>query len=180
MLHGTACLLKEVDWSQRDLTREEWVRRNSLVESFAVHARLLLEFLWRPSKGDTRDFKAADYVPGWSAKAPGFLGDGGEFDLHAVASQRIVHLSRERQGHEITGRSWPIGVIWTEIREAMHKFCDALDRVGLPDDGRDAVIYNATTDGTSHYPPPLTDLRVNTPSANRFISTKNLRSLRLD
>jgi hypothetical protein len=95
------------------------VRRNALVESFAVHARNLTVFLgWHPSNHD-EDVLAKHYVKGFAPKVPD---DPWLSELYASACTRIVHLSYARSKVDPLKKDWP-------IRDIVEAIGDDLERL---------------------------------------------------
>lgn len=169
MLERTADALLAMDWATCRLSDDEKFQRNVLLESFAVHARILYEFLWRPQQ--LKDFHATAYIPDWSEKRPDVLvfdysvtdakGKTVEPNVFEVASQRIVHLSRARHQYEPRDEGWPVKIILKAIHEGMNRFYHRLDTSGFS--ARALAIARESARrmepraiGTSHFDSPHT------------------------
>ncbi len=175
MLERTAETLLAMDWSTPSLTDDAKFQRNVLVESFAVHARILYEFLWKAER--TKDFTAKAYLPDWAEARPDVLvlnytvtdvkGKPVEPNVFEVASQRIVHLSRARKQYEAKDEGWPVKTIWKTIAAGMQRFYHQLSTTGLSarsvELARESTGGTTTATGTSHFAAP------NTFAVNRFI-----------
>lgn len=118
MLQQTADKLLALDWpTAPHASDDEKVLRNALVESFAVHSRILFEFLWHSD--DKRDMTADCYVSSRES-APDRLDR--TIDLYAVTSRRIVHLSRDRIHKYASDEGWDVKTIRDEIAAGMMRF----------------------------------------------------------
>ncbi len=157
MLKDTAQLLSRPGRANGTFSHAEQVQRNMLVESFAVHARVLYCFLWDEAKCPD-DIVAADYVPGWSS-TPAWPRDD-ERGVFKMTSRRIVHLSLRRKDYEASDdlRGWDVREICGTLHTALVKFyesprvlalvqeVEAQMRVGRPV----AVVPPTYTDSTCH------------------------------
>ena len=97
--------------------------RNALLESWALHLRNLLSFLYdtRPGKGDA---VAAQFVSGWAARR------GPKPDVlkraHAKASKEMAHMSYMRSTVTDAEKEWHAAPIIAAIRAPLHAFLDAV------------------------------------------------------
>jgi hypothetical protein len=80
--------------AEREPTREKVLIANSYLEAMLVHARCLIEFIWKSRDERERDIHRHDYLPGWD------LSDAAEREEARVLYDRInkhlAHLSWER------------------------------------------------------------------------------------
>jgi hypothetical protein len=95
--------------------------RNALIESFAVHARNVIDFLY-PNKPQHTDVIAADfYAPGaWAAHRPGI-----STTLTAArrrAHKEIAHLTTERIAGNPPEKDWDFAGLTAELRPLMQLF----------------------------------------------------------
>lgn len=112
---------------------------NVLVESFAVHARCLHDFMWRDRQRKTRDTDAfaADFC------APGIWAEVREpvppHLANVIERKRfgaeVMHLTYKRISGITEQKRWPCGAIYVEIADALSKFADT----ALPDRLRDST-----------------------------------------
>jgi hypothetical protein len=93
------------------------VIKNALVESFAVHARCLIEFLFEKSKKDY--VSASDFVQGWAVQKPETLGR-----TIGRASAEIVHLTFNRRNLSDEAKNWNLAEIQKQILEAFSEFLE--------------------------------------------------------
>jgi hypothetical protein len=85
--------------------------RNAMVESFAVRARLLIDFLYGPGTPKPDDTLAEHYVAGdWH---PLELPDGLQ-DVRRKVSKGVAHLTYHQLLEEET-KGWQYGEIWLEL-----------------------------------------------------------------
>jgi hypothetical protein len=113
--------------------RDDPVLENALLESFGIHSRNLIDFLWhgRPMK-DT-DAIASDYVADWKAPAMSER-------LSRVkdrVSKEMVHLSYNRLNVEKKG--WQVLGIGPEITAAFGTFAVAVPVDRVPEGWHDAA-----------------------------------------
>jgi hypothetical protein len=116
-----------------------WELEMAAVESFAVHARVLIEFFWHePSEGRGRRFPddgfAADFFEGssWAVRRAPM-----EATLDAVwsrASREIAHLTYKRTTKPEEARSWRFDLIAGSIGRTLRLFVENVDRALLVDD----------------------------------------------
>jgi hypothetical protein len=111
------------------------ILRNALMESWALHVRNLLSFLYdsRPGAGDAI---APDFIgEEWKAKR------GSKPDVlrlaHAKASKEIAHLSYLRGELTDDEREWHVEPIIVAISEALHSFVDTVPAAVVTDDFRE-------------------------------------------
>lgn len=109
-----------------DLPRDEM--SNVFLESFAIHARCLRDFLFghrdRLHKG--RDAFAIDFCPeGEWENARGPIPAGlSELDERRRYGREIVHLSYDRSAVSPEMKDWPIGRVLEEIDDLLRALAD--------------------------------------------------------
>jgi hypothetical protein len=112
----------------RDLDYLDMATRNAQVESFAMHTRALIDFLYHPRKKPT-DAVATDYTPpGW--RPPEKLSS-----LKIVNTRvgtEIAHLSYKRVGITDEERQWPYLRVWLDLSPALQSFAEAASPDLLP------------------------------------------------
>src|SRR5947209_9476026 len=94
------------------------VIQNALIESFAMHARALLAFLYPEKKMRKEgDITANDYITDWPGKRPA------EADIlkpvHHRTNKEIAHLTRARVGLTDEAKGWKPDEITTEIGKVL-------------------------------------------------------------
>jgi hypothetical protein len=98
---------------------------NLALESFAVHARCLFDFLWgKPNPRFDNDAFASDFTDDWKGRrgaVPEHLAmvqDRGRF------GREVFHLTYERIDGADDRKSWPCGLIALELAQALRLFAD--------------------------------------------------------
>lgn len=122
--------LHMLEATARALAEAEVPLKYALIESFAVHARVLLEFLYR-KRGDRgvrdSDVLACDFCPGWQAPPiPAVL----ERVPHRTGKE-IVHLTYDRNGKTPEEWLWPVPAMRDAILIDMEKFLNVVPTVHL-------------------------------------------------
>jgi hypothetical protein len=105
-------------------------RTNMEIESFAVHARCLTEFLWRePSEHHPDDARAVHFCePGVWANLRGSDPPPGVAVVGGKTARYVVHLTYGRFGITEEAKRWDAPLIVAEIANALGEFA----RVALP------------------------------------------------
>lgn len=113
--------------------RDDPVVENALLESFGIHSRNLIDFLWlgRPMK-DT-DAIASDYVIDWKAPAMSERLSG----VKDRVGKEMVHLSYKRL--DVEHKGWQVLGIGPEITSAFGAFAMAVPTDRVPDGWHEAV-----------------------------------------
>lgn len=119
----------------------------ALLEAFAVHARALIEFLWRDKALRKTDGRAAHYFePGeWSKLRPAM-----ETTLDEVfdrASWGVVHISYRRAFQPDEARQWRFAQIAASIGRCLRVFLDHVPR--------NRVEPRFVEEAWAHMPPEL-------------------------
>jgi len=101
-------------------------RENTLLESFALHARCLNDFLWH-NRGDKkpRDAFAADFcAPGDWERIRDDLPQDAIDDVRARRrfGREIMHLTYDRIDGDGEDKLWPCGAVVLEIAGALREF----------------------------------------------------------
>jgi hypothetical protein len=97
---------------------------NALVESFVVHLRNLIMFLY-PEKVGPYDITSVDFFPDptlWEAIRPRVSGT--LLTARDRAHREIVHLTTARFFGRPPEKAWPISALTTEVRVLMRLFAD--------------------------------------------------------
>lgn len=138
-------------------------RENTLLESFAVHARCLNDFLWR-DRGDKkpRDAFAADFcAPGdWERVRD----DLPQTTLEEVRTRRrfgreIMHLTYDRIDGDGEDKQWPCGAVVLEVAGALREFATRSLADRLDAETRESLLgLRQTLEPDSGS--PLADLRI--------------------
>lgn len=104
-------MLKAVAEELSSSTHTTWVY-NALVESFAIHTRVLLDFFYKPRKYRD-DVVAEDYVQNWSASCPPKTPD--LTDATIRVDKEIVHLTYVRLMRSGSGKDWRFAAITQDL-----------------------------------------------------------------
>lgn len=102
---------------------------NALIESFVVHLRNLIDFLYLPSKGT--DVVAEDFVP-----APGWAGIRPQISpvlatAKTRANKEISHLTTDRLSGAPPEKVWDFVGLAAEIRPLLVLFVQKADKARL-------------------------------------------------
>jgi hypothetical protein len=95
------------------------VLRNALIESFTIHVRALLSFLYDDKKFDD-DLVAGDYVPDWSSKRPPKPAALGHAQFRV--GKEIAHLTYNRLFVTDQTRGWDYPALAKEMLDTMLPF----------------------------------------------------------
>jgi len=93
--------------------------RNALIESFLLHTRILINFLY-PSGSHTDDIVPTTFSSNWSetrSSTPPSLKR-----VREQANKRLAHLTTLRYKVEPSQRPWPLQTIVTDIGTALVRF----------------------------------------------------------
>jgi hypothetical protein len=103
------------------LGAREGPERNMAIETFAIHTRCLLEFLWRkPDEEKPDSLRAVHFCADWRV-------DGMPHALAGVAdriNQEIVHLTYGRQLVVKEAKGWNFDTIFRAIATRLREFAD--------------------------------------------------------
>jgi hypothetical protein len=104
------------------LGEEESPERNMAIETFALHTRCLLEFLWRkPDESHPDSLRALHFCADWRTEGM----------PHALAgvpnriNEEIVHLSYGRQLVVKETKGWNVDAIFKAIAARLREFAEA-------------------------------------------------------
>jgi hypothetical protein len=126
---------------KRDLDFLDMPTRNAQVESFAVHARALTDFLYDVKRMKPTDALAIDYVPnGWTPPARPAILD----TVKPRVGSEIAHLSYKRVGMTDDERQWEYVSVWNALAAVLRAFVAQASPTLLPEDVASAII-GATT-----------------------------------
>jgi hypothetical protein len=111
----------------RDPADEERVIVNALLESFTIHTRSLLDFLYPPSRPKGDDVVAEDFFDDpkvWYRQRPA------KSDLlkgvHKRVAKEIAHLTYARIGITPEAKRWPFVAITTDLLQVFQRFASLL------------------------------------------------------
>jgi hypothetical protein len=133
MFAGTVRMLNVVH--DMEASEARTILRNALLESWALHLRNLLSFLYDTRAG-AGDAIALDFLGGGWKEKRGPKGDVLRM-AHAKASKEMAHLSYLRAELRDDQREWHIEPIICEGGEALHSFVDAVPEALVTDDFRE-------------------------------------------
>jgi hypothetical protein len=126
MLRGLTDRLLEVlahdrEAGGRDTGWLELPTRNAQVESFAIHARALLEFFYKPDRPRPDDALARHYCPrGWE---PPKVGESLEVVKQRVGKE-VAHLTYGRALLTEEARLWKYAAIWLDLATVLRTFLE--------------------------------------------------------
>lgn len=123
MLGGTAKKLETIYLSDLALGEKNYrlfdlTTRNALLESFAVHARALLDFLYAPASTREDDALAKHYVQDWDPpplQAPLDV-------LRGRVGKEIAHLTYGRLSVTEATKGWSFPAVWNELALVIDDF----------------------------------------------------------
>jgi hypothetical protein len=119
-------------------------RENTLLESFAVHARCLNDFLWHDrSDRKPRDAFAADFcAPGDWERVRDDLPQTALEDVRARRrfGREIMHLTYDRIDGDGEDKKWPCGVVVLEVAAALREFASRSLADRLDTESRDSLL----------------------------------------
>jgi hypothetical protein len=114
---------------KRDLGFLDMETRNAQVESFAIHARALLDFLYADPQGD--DVSARHYVVGEWLPPP--MTDSLRVVRKRVGKE-IAHMTYHRVKLSVEARPWKYAAIWHDLSTALRDFTAQAASERLPKD----------------------------------------------
>jgi hypothetical protein len=120
MLNHTAQLLYEHPGSRSDYSVDKTVYF-AMVESFAAHARELMDFFHPPGTVRRSDILATDFIPGWRPPLvwSTFIAD------RTRVGRDIMHLSFDRPS---TPSGWPYGELVENLNVMIEAFVKDVNR----------------------------------------------------
>ena len=110
-------LLRENVNERKDLERGEW---SAWIDSFAINARVLIDFLYKPRKRE-EDVRATDYLQNksaWPSKTPPALAS-----IFDKASKEIAHITRKRLQ---VSAGWELCGVVQSIHDELLRFRKAM------------------------------------------------------
>ena len=119
--------------------KDDLIVENSLLESFGVHSRNLIDFLWLDEPMKDTDAIASDYVDDW--KAPAMSERLSQ--IKSRVGKEMVHLSYNRLDVPEDGKDWQVLGIGPEIIGAFGKFATEVPSNCVPE-GWHEQAYAAT------------------------------------
>ena len=124
-------MLKETSHALSDALNLDWEVNNALIESFVIHARGLITFLYyQPKKDD--DVMASDYFDGgkWNEKIgsmPGILDS-----TLTRANKEVAHITTFRIGKRLVDKKWDHPKLTKEIFSKFKIFFDHVSESNMP------------------------------------------------
>jgi hypothetical protein len=105
----------------------EWgrVMANAMIESFVIHLRNLITFLYS-ERLESKDVMAADFFDDpeeWLRKRP--LMSPNLRRARTRSHREVVHLTTDRIAGTPPKKMWPVRILVQEIQELMTLFCDS-------------------------------------------------------
>jgi hypothetical protein len=120
---------------KRDLDYLDLATRNAQVESFAIHARNLLDFLYTPASVRADDVLAEHYVADW--RPPELTAA-----LSAIrprVGKEIAHLTYHRAKVQVEAKNWNYGRIWLDMATVLRKFAGEARPELMPTNVREPI-----------------------------------------
>jgi hypothetical protein len=151
MLFATATLLR---LQARNDQRLPWALEMATIESFAMHTRVLIEFLWHePQNGKKPRFSddafAADFLePGRWAEVRQPM-ESQLAGLWSRAGNEIAHLSYKRTSSPPEERGWEFDLVAGSIGRAFRLFLQHVDGANLAQ-GFEATLRASWPDYLNH------------------------------
>lgn len=141
MLRGTCWAIQTIRSSgEQDL--RWWALQNALIESFVVHARALLDFLYGPAKLQPDDVVADDYVDAamWATSRP--QESASLEGVRSRAGKEIAHLTYKRL-ERTDKKNWDFARIAADIGSLLDKFVTLVPVSNMPDNVRSDIVKAA-------------------------------------
>jgi hypothetical protein len=105
-------------------------QKNVLIESCSLHLRNLVDFFYQ-SNAKADDVIAADYVADWDKKCPAISSLLEK--ARTRANKEVAHLTTKRIAGSPQEKSWDFDAVSAELRPAIAKFVEVVDRVKVPE-----------------------------------------------
>ncbi len=122
----------------------ESLEGNLALESFAVHARCLFEFLWgKPNINHGNDAFASDFSDKWNGRRDAVPRHLAEVKKHKRFGQEVFHLTYNRISGSDEEKIWLCGEMAMEIAKALKLFAE-LARPNALDEGTRARLASVT------------------------------------
>ena len=147
MLVGTAKRLETVQCDR--------LMNNALLESFCIHARNVLDFLYFSKSRHPDDLSAEDFLVGsggWNGQMPEPLRD-----IYKAVCKRVAHLTTVRLSITPDEKAWKYSEITKDICACLRKFIDLVpkEKLGQRWDvvktaGFEIPSLSASTHGATH------------------------------
>ncbi len=108
-----------------DPTNEhEKVLANAMVESYVIHLRNLISFLYS-EKVESKDIIAADFfedIKVWYQKRPAI--SQGLKKARERSHKEVVHLTTDRIAEQVPEKEWPVSKLIGEVKRLMRLFAN--------------------------------------------------------
>jgi hypothetical protein len=125
---------------------------NVMLESFAVHARCLFDFLW--SKGNENydnDAFAFQFSNEWNGRRGAIPPNLAKIKDNARFGREVMHLTYDRIDGVDEAKVWPCGEVLLEIATALKLFAELARDEALDDETRQrlkSLIVKSPNDNT--------------------------------
>jgi hypothetical protein len=148
MFFETACKLADFDAQNATSFAFGTVERNALLESFLIHTRILIDFLYKHRSGYSNDVFAKDFVEDgetWKNRYP----EASQFfvstkngsqtldEIKHEIDERVAHLTSGRLGLTEEEKGWTYSEIANEIKKVLKEFLDLVPTFRVSDSFRD-------------------------------------------
>jgi hypothetical protein len=105
---------------------------NALLESFVIHLRCVLDFLYPPADQRPDDVVAQDYFDDWENRRPPMPAKLSK--VRGRAGKEVAHLTYARLDVTAEAKRWPFVELFNEAYEVLDVFLKGVDRNKLSDD----------------------------------------------
>jgi hypothetical protein len=155
MLASTAALLSDPDIA--DTPTE-----NAVLESFTVHARALMHFLFPKGRIDDEDVLASDYFndPSVWDVLRGDLPKALEKVRSRVGTE-IAHLSYARLTTLPAAKGWDVAAILGALTDLIDRFKQGADRLPNPEFATALIVFNTAPSATNDFKTSVSSPGVN-------------------
>lgn len=115
------------------------VVQNALIESFGVHLRNVLDFLYIDQPQPT-DIVAIDYCPAGALQAVRPAMSQKLAIARTRANKELAHLTTQR----VSGNTWPFVALADEVRPLLQLFCTTANHGALAPEVKQAIDKDRT------------------------------------
>jgi hypothetical protein len=118
-------------WVAENLPRDNGFLLSALLESFAIHLRNLIDFLYtQPGNARNDDLVAADFFDPSSAWNPGGISKL-LADARERANKEVSHITYKRKSGSDPTKPWPVSDLFDEVHAVSTKFAAAASSTKL-------------------------------------------------
>lgn len=137
MLHECARRLSELRNSDEEISLDDKTLENALIESFLIHARVLIDFFYVKSRLEANpntnirssDVIAEDFLEkpnNWWSICPEKSPELEE--VNPKVGKQVAHLTYDRSYITVKGKKWDIGRIYYALVDVIFVFIENVDR----------------------------------------------------